>query len=159
MKEETKIWLKYAKENLKSSEILLESKLYNPSLQNAQQTVEKAFKSLLNEYEIPVKRTHDIFELNLILIKNSININITEDECDLLNSIYIPSKYPLGSVLPDFEPNEIICSKVFEIAKRVYSEVKDSLKQKTYIFHFAKNRMPKDGFFTILFVFCRKLSL
>ena len=95
MKEETKIWLNYAKENLKSSEILLESKLYNPSLQNAQQTVEKAFKALLNEYEIPVKRTHDIFELNLILTKNSININITEDECDLLNSIYIHSKYPL----------------------------------------------------------------
>lgn len=98
MKEETKIWLNYATENLKSSEILLESKLYNPSLQNAQQTVEKAFKALLNEYEIPVKRTHDIFELNLILINNSIIINITEDECDLLNSIYIPSKYPLGSV-------------------------------------------------------------
>lgn len=131
MKEETKIWLNYAKENLKSSEILLESKLYNPSLQNAQQTVEKAFKALLNEYEIPVKRTHDIFELNLILTKNSININITEDECDLLNSIYIPSKYPLGSVLPDFEPNEMICEKVFEIASHVFSEVNELLKQKS----------------------------
>lgn len=131
MKEETKIWLNYAKENLKSSEILLKSKLYNPSLQNAQQTVEKAFKALLNENEIPVKRTHDIFELNLILIKNSIIINITEDECDLLNSIYIPSKYPLGSVLPDFEPNDKICRNIFEIADRVYSDVKNLLKQET----------------------------
>lgn len=129
MKEEAKIWLKYSKENLQSSEILFESKLYNPSLQNAQQTVEKAFKAMLIENDIPVKRTHDIFELNLILLKNNIKINITEDECDLLNSIYIPSKYPLGSVLPDFEPNEMICIKVFEIAKRVYFEVKNSLNQ------------------------------
>jgi hypothetical protein len=36
MKEETKIWLDYANENLVSSKILLESHLYNPSLQNIQ---------------------------------------------------------------------------------------------------------------------------
>jgi HEPN domain-containing protein len=131
MKEETKIWLNYARENLDSSEILLESKLYNPSLQNAQQTVEKTFKALLVEKEVHVKRTHDIFELNLILIKSNIIISISEEECDLLNSIYIPSKYPLGSVLPDFEPDEIICKKVFEIASRVFSEAKKILEQKS----------------------------
>ena len=130
MKEETKVWLNYAKENIYSSEILMENDLYNPSLQNAQQTVEKSFKAILIENDIPVKRTHDIFELNLFLLKNNIKINITEDECDLLNSIYIPSKYPLGSVLPDFEPNELICKKVFEIASRVFFEVKEILEQK-----------------------------
>jgi HEPN domain-containing protein len=130
MKEETKVWLNYAKENIYSSEILMERELYNPCLQNAQQTVEKSFKAILIENDIPVKRTHDIYELNLILLKNNININITEDECDLLNSIYIPSKYPLGSVLPDFEPNELICKKVFEIASRVFFEAKEVLEQK-----------------------------
>lgn len=105
--------------------------MYNPSLQNAQQTVEKTIKALLVENEIPVKRTHDIFELNLILKKSNIIINITDEECDLLNSIYIPSKYPLGSVLPDFEPHELICTKVFEIASRVFSEVNEFLKQKS----------------------------
>lgn len=84
MKKEAKTWLNYARENLDSSEILLESKLYNPSLQNAQQTVEKAFKAILIEKEIPVKRTHDIFELNLILKNNNITIRISEEECDLL---------------------------------------------------------------------------
>jgi len=34
MKDETKQWLKFADENLQSSQILLESYLYNPSLQN-----------------------------------------------------------------------------------------------------------------------------
>lgn len=131
MKKEAKTWLNYARENLDSSEILLESKLYNPSLQNAQQTVEKAFKAILIEKEIPVKRTHDIFELNLILKKNNITIRISEEECDLLNTIYIPSKYPLGSALPDFEPDEMICKKVFEITKSVYSEIKEFLEQRS----------------------------
>lgn len=131
MKEETNIWLNYARENLDSSKILLESKLYNPSLQNAQQTVEKTFKALLVENEIPLKRTHDIFELNLILKKNSIAIHITDEECDLLNSIYIPSKYPLGSVLPDFEPNEMICKKVLEIASCIFFEAIEILEQKS----------------------------
>jgi HEPN domain-containing protein len=47
MKSETKIWLDYAEENLKSSKILLDNKLYNPSLQNAQQSVEKALKAIV----------------------------------------------------------------------------------------------------------------
>ena len=41
MKDETKQWLNYADENLQSSKILLESHLYNPSLQNSQQCIEK----------------------------------------------------------------------------------------------------------------------
>ena len=72
MKEEAKIWLDYSRENLQSSEILFESNLYNPCLQNAQQSIEKAFKAVLFENGIPVKKTHDIFELNQILIKNRI---------------------------------------------------------------------------------------
>jgi len=41
MKDETKQWLKYANENLESSKILVKSCLYNPSLQNTQQSIEK----------------------------------------------------------------------------------------------------------------------
>ena len=41
MKGETKIWLEYAKENLKSSKVLLESKLYNPCLQSLIYCLEK----------------------------------------------------------------------------------------------------------------------
>ncbi|MBW2100751.1 MAG: HEPN domain-containing protein, partial [Deltaproteobacteria bacterium] len=44
MRDETKTWLTYAEENFKSSKILLKNKLYNPCLQNVQQTVEKALK-------------------------------------------------------------------------------------------------------------------
>jgi len=127
MKEEAEIWLDYSNENLQSSEILFESNLYNPYLQNAQQSIEKAFKAVLFEKGIPVKKTHDIFELNQILIKNNLTIDISDDECDLINSIYLPSKYLLGSVLPDFNPGQKICLQVINISKRVFREAEKIL--------------------------------
>jgi HEPN domain-containing protein len=127
MKNEVKIWLNFAGENLKSSEVLLKSSLFNPCLQNAQQCVEKALKALLIEKEITVKRTHDIFELNLLLIKKGVFVDISEQECDLINTIYLPTKYPLGSALPDFVPDQKICEEILEIAKRVYQDIKNQL--------------------------------
>jgi HEPN domain-containing protein len=124
MKKEAEIWLNYAKENLQSSEILFESNLYNPCLQNAQQSIEKALKAILILKRIPVKKTHDVFELNQKLLKGNVAIDISEDECDLINSIYLPSKYPLGSVLPDFDPDEQICLQVLNIARRVFQQAK-----------------------------------
>ncbi len=80
MKSETKIWLDYAEENLKSSKILLDNKFYNPALQNTQQSVEKALKAIVVEYGINLKRTHDILELKYLLQRKDIIVNISDDE-------------------------------------------------------------------------------
>jgi predicted nucleotidyltransferase len=40
MKEQTRKWLEYADDNLLSARLLLENKLFNPCLQNIQQSVE-----------------------------------------------------------------------------------------------------------------------
>jgi len=125
MKNEAIIWLTFAEENLKSSRVLLESLLFNPCLQNAQQCVEKAMKALLIEQEVHIKRTHDIFELNLLLIRNNIQVDISEEECDLINAIYLPTKYPIGSALPDFVPTYDFCIKIVEIANRVFLDIKN----------------------------------
>lgn len=93
MKEETKNWLVYSEENLEAAKVLLESELYNPCLHNVQQSIEKELKSLFIEKVIPFKKTHNIMELKAILKKNSISIELTDDECDFLDSIYLPSKY------------------------------------------------------------------
>ncbi len=63
MKDEAKVWLDYANENLASAQILLDHDLFNPCLQNAQQSVEKMLKALLIEIGIKVIRTHSIAEL------------------------------------------------------------------------------------------------
>ena len=52
MKDETKKWLDYADENLRSAKILLESDIYNPTLQNVQQAVEKMLKAICIEFRL-----------------------------------------------------------------------------------------------------------
>ena len=123
MKDETSQWLKYANENLESSKILLESFLYNPSLQNAQQSIEKYIKAYFIENGLKLQKTHNILSLNEILRQNNIFLNITDDEIDLIDTIYLSSKYPFGSVLPDFEPDKDICLKCIDIANQVKKDI------------------------------------
>ncbi len=123
MKDETKKWLEYADENLRSAKLLLDSELFNPCLQNVQQAVEKMLKALLMESTKKIKKTHSMNELVNILDKHGLNVDMTEDDCDLLDSIYLPSKYPLGSILPDFEPDLQTCRKCVALAERVWDSV------------------------------------
>lgn len=128
MQEETKRWLTYSKENFEAAKILLESGLYNPCLHNVQQSIEKALKSMFIEKLIPFKKTHNILELKNILENNGVVIDLTEDECDFLDSIYLPTKYPIGSALPLFYPDKVICNNSILLTERVINNVKELLK-------------------------------
>jgi len=55
LKDEAEIWLKYSKENFESANILLKSSLFNPCLQNVQQSIEKTLKAVLIEKDIAFK--------------------------------------------------------------------------------------------------------
>jgi HEPN domain-containing protein len=123
MKDETLQWLKYADENLQSARVLLDSKLYNPCLQNAQQAVEKMLKAVLVEKAIKFKKTHSISELTQLLAKNKIIVDLPIEDRELLDSVYLPSKYPLVSVLPNFEPDEKVCKRSIDIAEKLESSV------------------------------------
>ena len=128
MKDKTKTWLNYAGENLESSQILLQGNLYNPCLQNVQQAVEKGLKAVLIEKAIKLKRTHDILDIKYLLLNNNVAVDLSDDDCDFLNSIYLPSKYPVGSALADYEPDEEICQNAIEIAKKTLASIKEILK-------------------------------
>jgi HEPN domain-containing protein len=127
MKDETKIWLGYADENLESAIVLLDRSLFNACLQNVQQCVEKLLKALLVEFSDKVIKTHNIAKLRQISNEQGVTIDISEDECDLLDTIYLPSKYPISSVIPDYQPDAEICSQCIEIAERVGKSVKANL--------------------------------
>lgn len=128
MQEETKRWLTYSEENYEAAKILLESELYNPCLHNVQQSIEKALKSVFIEKVVPFKKTHNILELKTLLENNGVIIDLTEDECDFLDSIYLPTKYPIGSALPLFYPDKVICNNSILLAERVIDNIKELLK-------------------------------
>ncbi|MGE0157219.1 MAG: HEPN domain-containing protein [Geobacter sp.] len=124
MRKDTELWLQYADENLKSAKVLLQSELYNPCLQNVQQAVEKFLKAYLIEQATGLSKTHSIRELSARLRDAGVTISMTDDEIDLLDSIYLPSKYPLASVLPHFMPDQGICQQCLEIAEQVRDDLK-----------------------------------
>ena len=123
MKKDTEAWLAYAEENLESAEILLQSRLFNPCLQNVQQSVEKFLKAVLIEKAAGLTRTHSIRQLSNSISDLGMTITISDDEIDLLDSIYLPSKYPAFSVLPKFMPDEEICRQCLTVALAVKSDV------------------------------------
>ena len=129
MSDEARTWLRYAEENLQSARLLLQSALFNPALQNAQQAVEKFLKAVLMARDIPVQRTHSINALRQTLADDGMDIALTDEACDLLDAIYLPSKYPLGSALPNFAPDESMCLQCIEIAERVSRTVNHHLGQ------------------------------
>ena len=123
MNDEARLWLTYAQENLASARVLLESGLFNPCLQNAQQAVEKSLKAYLIGLGQHNRKTHSINELVGILSALQRNIAISDEECDLLDTIYLPSKYPLGSVLPEFAPDRELSQRCLSIAEAVLRQV------------------------------------
>lgn len=124
MKGEVRVWLDYAEENLMAARLLLDQKLYNPCLQNMQQSIEKALKALLLEKAHNYRKTHSITELVHLLAGQQIIIDLSEEDCDLLDSIYLPSKYPLGGVLPDFEPDANLCLRCIMLAENAIHQVR-----------------------------------
>ena len=76
-------------------------------------------KALIVESSLRLRKTHSINELRNTLVAGGVDIDISDDECDLLDSIYLPSKYPLGGALPEFEPDKDICRSCMTIAERI----------------------------------------
>ncbi|MBI2423317.1 MAG: HEPN domain-containing protein [Candidatus Hydrogenedentes bacterium] len=111
-------WLCYAAENLRTCQLCLEDGLYNASLQNAQQATEKALKATALLFGLPPRKTHSIQDLVRELEITGVEPMLTDGECALLDSIYLPSKYPLGSVLPNYDPNLEIAMQCLSIAEK-----------------------------------------
>lgn len=119
MKDSARLWLAYAEENLACARLTAANGYYNPSLQNAQQAVEKTLKALVMEKGMAFRKTHSIQELRDALADAGVTLGLTDENCELMDSIYLPSKYPLGSALPDMQPDLGFCEVCIAIADRV----------------------------------------
>ena len=119
---EAKHWLSYARDDLAVARMCLGVALWNPCLQNAQQTVEKSLKGLRSRKGLSEKRIHDIRILRRDLAASGMPVELSEDEAELLDSIFMDSKYPGHGVLPDGPPDEATCQQCVAIAERVFAQ-------------------------------------
>ena len=89
---ESQQWLNYARDNLAVSRLCLSSGLWNPCLENAQQTVEKSLKALRSRRGLGEKRIHYIRILRRDLAASGIPVELSEDEAELIDSIFMDSQ-------------------------------------------------------------------
>ena len=127
MSAEARTWLQYAEENRRIAAYCLSQGLYNPALQNSQQCVEKALKAAFVLQGLAIKKTHSIQTLIDELRLVGIGPILSDDECALLDAMYLPSKYPLGSVIPDYDPNESVTLQCVAMAEKTIREVNEML--------------------------------
>jgi len=123
MKDSAAKWIAYAEENLGCAKLVVQREYFNAALQNAQQAVEKALKALVIERDIEFCRTHSIQQLRDMVADAGLGDFLADEECELLDSIYLPSKYPLGSSLPSSEPDAATCRKCTQIAETVLQKI------------------------------------
>lgn len=128
MSSEAEDWLRYAEENRTLAGMARSSGLLNPCVQNVQQAVEKALKGCCLAVGLPLKRTHSIEQLRSDLLAGGREIALSDEEAELLDSVYLPSKYPLGSALPNFEVDVPIAERCLSIADRVLNSAQSIIR-------------------------------
>ena len=129
MKKRVEGWLSSANDDLK----IIKNSIHDESLGNmiafhCQQSIEKCFKSILEAKEQEVLRSH-----NLILLREKasmfLSYEIEQEDIDLLNELYIDSRYPTDfGLLPDGKPTSDIVNRFYQLALTIYKETKEYLK-------------------------------
>ena len=120
-------WLQRAKSNMArakagrvSPDILYEDLCYD-----AQQAVEKAFKSVCIIHEIVFPKTHDIAYLIELLEKGGVEVPENLKNAKILTGYAVETRYP-----GDYEPvDEEDLRKAIEIAKEVLKWVKKEMDE------------------------------
>ena len=125
MKKGTKEWLDFADRDLEAARILAESEyVSNAVLFHCQQCVEKWLKALLEESGIPVPHIHNVVKLHSLLKESSSeSFPMTEDDLDLVDAVYIDTRYPSGiGLLPSGFPTKEDAQELLKIAEAIHAE-------------------------------------
>jgi HEPN domain-containing protein len=128
MKQSTEIWLKAADDDLMTIQsILHREELTNIVAFHAQQAIEKSFKAILEEFDFPVIRTHNL-ETLFLKITSRVTIEINDKVIAELDKLYLDSRYPgdLG-ILPSGKPTVQESTDYFIEASKIQSQVEGLL--------------------------------
>jgi HEPN domain-containing protein len=132
MKETTHEWLSRAKDDIDVVEEIKDIKhLTNMVAFHAQQAIEKTLKAIIDEFDLGFVKTHQLERL-LEIVKPYIEFKIDHKFVQILDSLYIESRYPVDiGLLPNGKPTEEDANKFFEIAILIYGSVKKKLEETT----------------------------
>jgi HEPN domain-containing protein len=132
MKETTHEWLSRAKDDIDVVEEIKDIKhLTNMVAFHAQQAIEKTLKAIIDEFDLGFVKTHQLERL-LEIVKPYIEFKIDHKFIQILDSLYIESRYPVDiGLLPNGKPTEEDANKFFEIAILIYGSVKKKLEETT----------------------------
>lgn len=125
MKKQVSEWILFARVDLDSAlKLMEEPHLSQNSVFHCQQTIEKAFKAVIEDNNNRVPRTHDLRRLLGIIETYGIVIEIEEDILDAINAVYTETRYPsdLG-LIPDGIPGMKTVTQFYALAKSIYHQV------------------------------------
>jgi HEPN domain-containing protein len=129
MKEISREWLNKAKDDLDVIEEIKDiTHLTNMVAFHAQQAIEKSLKAVIDEFDLGFVKTHQLERL-LEIVKGHMKTKIDHKIVQILDSLYLESRYPLDiGLLQDGKPTKEDAKKFFEFAMSIYISVKRQLE-------------------------------
>lgn len=129
MKDITKEWLKSAKDDLNViSKINLDPALTNMIAFHAQQSIEKALKAIIEEFDMGLTKIHNLNKL-FEDAKKHLNFSIDDKLVEKLDKLYIDARYPgYQGLLPNGKPTLKDAQDFIIFAKTVFEKIETILK-------------------------------
>jgi HEPN domain-containing protein len=127
MKKITNDWLLSAESDLLLiQEIAAIENLTHLSAFHSQQSIEKSFKALIEEFDMGFIKTHSL-EMLYNLVKDKIAVPVDTDLLIILDQLYIDSRYPgeMG-LLPNGKPSVTESKQFFFFAQSIFDSAKSA---------------------------------
>ena len=120
-------WLKFAKDDIRSAELLFEGNIFNMTCFHSQQAVEKSLKAVLRFHGKRIPYIHFLEELCERCIKIDPAFVRFIDDCIALDIFYQPTRYPEAPVgsLPEGMPNREQAEEALQKAKTIFDFVQN----------------------------------
>lgn len=130
MKPTTHEWLTFARKDLMNCErILSDPFLTNIVAFHAQQTIEKCFKALIEEYELGFIRTHDLLRLSA-LVGPYLTFELDDELLGIVNEVYIDARYPGEfGLLRHGNPSQEDAARFYQFARQIFDQIGTLLAQ------------------------------
>jgi len=130
MKKTTEDWFESAESDLLLvEEICLNQNLTHLSAFHCQQAIEKAFKAIVEEFNLPLIKTHSL-ETLYNSVRDKMQLKPEYDQLIILDQLYIDSRYPgeMG-LLPNGKPSIDETVKFRDLALEIFKAAKLSCRE------------------------------